>query len=65
MSALVISAIVGWYLTQRYLSKFNKKNPIQPKIIKSMMVFSIPVIVQTVSTTSLNFLSPKLDIEVM
>ena len=48
---LVISIAVGWYLTTLYISvkKTNSKNP----NIRSMFLFTIPVVIQSVSTTSL------------
>lgn len=50
--ALVISTLLGWYISNFYLkSRFSNVN--LPSNIKSMLIFAIPVTIQTITTTSL------------
>lgn len=51
MFGWVISIIIGWFLTVIYI-KFKKNNHEKP-IIKPMILYAVPVIVQTVALTSL------------
>lgn len=54
MLAFVISALLGWYVTNFYLRfYFSKKNPNLSPDIRSMAMFTIPVLIQSFSTTSL------------
>ena len=54
MFALTISAVLGWYLTNNYLKqKSNREADPPPPNIKPMLVFTIPVIIQTIAITSL------------
>lgn len=53
MVGILISAIIGWYLTNRFLHFSKLSRPQSPKYIKSIIFFTIPVIIQTVATTSL------------
>lgn len=53
MVALVISAVIGWYLTHYYLRVHIIHNPQRPSKIKEMILFILPVMIQSVSTTSL------------
>lgn len=53
MLALVMAAIIGWYLTTRFLHYPIKKDvDILPEI-KSMSLYTVPVLLYTVATTSL------------
>jgi len=50
MFALTISAVLGWYLTNNYLKqKSNREADPPPPNIKPMLVFTIPVIIQTIA----------------
>lgn len=53
MTGLVISVVVGWYLTKRYLKSYVWKNPKLSLDIKSMVFYTVPVLVQSVALTSL------------
>lgn len=53
MLAFVISALLGWYVTNFYLRFYSKKNPNLSPDVKSMVMFTIPVLIQSFSTTSL------------
>lgn len=53
MLAFVISAALGWYLTNFYLKIHLAKKITQPSNIKSMALYAIPVIVQSLALTSL------------
>lgn len=51
--AFVITALLGWYITNLYLADSNKgKSNLIPDI-KPMLIFTIPVLVQSISTASL------------
>lgn len=51
--AFVITALLGWYLTNLYLGGgSNVKSKLVPEI-KPMLFFAIPVLVQSISTTSI------------
>lgn len=50
---LLISSLAGWYITFYYLKKYIKKNPVAPPDLGQMILFTIPVILQTVAITSL------------
>lgn len=54
MFALVISTLLGWYITNYYL-KTNSSEAIKlsSSRIKSMLLFTIPVAIQSIATTSL------------
>ena len=53
MLALIIAVAVGWYLSSRYISfPVRKKLNILPEI-KSMAVYTFPVFIYTIATTSL------------
>lgn len=51
--AFLIASVVGWYITNFYLRHHKEVNPSPPKNIKSMIGFSIPVLIQSISITSL------------
>lgn len=53
MAAFLIAIVIGWYITIFYLKYHKKNNPSRPKNIKSMIRFSIPVLIQSISLTSL------------
>ncbi len=53
MLAFVISALLGWYITNFYLRYHSKKNPNLSPDVKSMMMFTVPVLIQSISVTSL------------
>lgn len=54
MFALVISSLLGWYITNFYLNtNSNKGINLSPSKIRSMLLFTIPVAVQSIATTSL------------
>lgn len=53
MLAFAISALFGWYVTNFYLRNYSKKNQNLLPDVKSMIMFTVPVLVQAVSTTSL------------
>lgn len=51
--ALTIATAVGWYLTTRYLRYPNRKDlDILPEI-KSMSIYTVPVLIYTIASTSL------------
>lgn len=51
--ALSLSALFGWYVTNLFLRYQKVKSPNLTPDIKSMLRFTIPVLIQTVATTSL------------
>lgn len=52
MAGFTLAAIVGWYLTNIYLvDRIRKKTKLPPKI-KSMIWYTIPVIIQSIALTS-------------
>lgn len=53
MIAFLIATVIGWYITFFYLRYFKKNNSSPPKNIKPMIGFSIPVLIQSISMTSL------------
>lgn len=53
MFALVISAVVGWFLTNIYLKKYFTAHFSTPHNIKSVFKFTPPVIIQSIAVTSL------------
>ena len=53
MVALVVSALLGLYITNIYLKSKSSKKVILPPDVKSMLAFTIPVGIQTIATTSL------------
>lgn len=53
MLAFVISAALGWYLTNLYLKIHLVKKTTPPSNIKSMALYVLPVIVQSLALTSL------------
>lgn len=54
MMALVLTTLLGWYITNLYLKNHPVSNiKISSSLIKSMLFFTIPVAVQSVATTSL------------
>ncbi len=53
MLALVIAAIVGWYLTARFIHYPNKEEADVSPEIKSMFLYSVPVLIYTIANTSL------------
>ena len=53
MMGFVISAAVGWYIANRYLKTYFRKNPQTPPNIRSMISYSIPVIVQSIALIAL------------
>lgn len=50
---LLISTILGWFLTYKYLHKFITKKPKYPKVINSMFTDMLPIAVQSISLTLL------------
>lgn len=53
MLAFVIAAFLGWYVTYFNLRSHSLNNPKTPSDIKSMAIFTIPVLIQSISVTSL------------
>lgn len=53
MTGLVTSVVAGWYLTNRYLKPLFWKNPKMSPDIKSMVFYTVPVLVQSIALTSL------------
>ncbi len=53
MTGIVISAGIGWYITYFYLKTHFISNPKRPPMIKDMVLFALPVMVQTIAATSL------------
>lgn len=53
MLALVISAALGCYLSFIYLRVNNKVKITRPPLIKKMILFAVPVMIQSFSTTSI------------
>lgn len=53
VTAFVISAFLGWLITYFYLRFHTIENPKTPIYLKSMVLFTIPVLIQSISTTSL------------
>lgn len=51
--ALVVAALLGWYVTNRYLRYSKTRKPYFTPDIKSMLMFTIPVFIQNFATTSL------------
>lgn len=51
--ALSLSALFGWYVTNLFLRYHKVRSPNFTPDIKSMLGFTIPVLIQTVATTSL------------
>ena len=53
MIAFFVSAALGCYFTFRYLKIRTKKNTERPPLVKNMILFAVPVMIQSLSTTSL------------
>lgn len=53
MTGLVVAAIAGWYLSRFYLRNYVKGNLKLPPNIGEMIVYSIPVIVQSAALISI------------
>lgn len=53
ITAFVLSIIIGWYITDIYLKNHNKQDSKQKIDIKKILLFSFPVLIQTVSITSI------------
>lgn len=53
MLALALSTLFGWYLTNTYLKVGTNKKIETPVNLKSMLIYTFPVIVQSMSITSL------------
>lgn len=53
VTAFVISIIIGWYITDIYLKNHNKQDSKQKIDIKKILLFSFPVLIQTISITSI------------
>lgn len=51
--AWIVSVALGCYLTFYYLKIHTKKNPKRPSILKNMLLYACPVLIQSLSTTSL------------
>lgn len=51
--ALVITAFFGWYITSLYLRKIGLKERNSSPDVKPMLFFTIPVLIQSISTTSI------------
>lgn len=50
---LAVSAAVGWYIADIYLKTYNSKNPKVSSNIKSVILYSIPVVIQSIALMSL------------
>lgn len=53
MFALVTAALLGWYITNFYLRYHTINNPGLSPDIKLMLMFTFPILIQSVATTSL------------
>lgn len=53
MLAFTLAAGLGWFLTDYYLKNYRKSNPKKPANLRSMTLFVIPVIIQSIALTSL------------
>ncbi len=53
MSAFAIAAILGFYITNLFLKGANKENAGMSPNIKSMLFFTIPVLIQSFALTSI------------
>lgn len=53
MIAFAVSAAAGWYLTHIYLKIHTGRNPKTPSNIKSLILYTIPVVVQSIALISL------------
>ncbi len=53
MMAFLVATIVGWYQTNTFLKYKKNSNPVPPKNIKTLILFTIPVFIQSISMTSL------------
>ncbi len=53
ITAFVISIIIGWYITNVYLRRHDKQDPKQKIEINKMLLFTFPVLIQSISTTSI------------
>lgn len=54
MFVLIISTLLGWYITNHYLKiRLSKHTYLAPSNIKPMLFFIIPVTIQSIATTSL------------
>lgn len=54
MTAFSIASIIGWYVTSRFVVNLPKNNPLRtPPNIKSIINYSLPVIIQSIALTSL------------
>lgn len=51
--ALVVAALLGWYVTNQYLRYSKNRKLYFTPDIKSMLMFTIPVFIQNFATTSL------------
>lgn len=53
MTAFVLAAFLGWYLTNYYLKIKDQKDLLLPTNLKPILMLTIPILVQSISTTSL------------
>lgn len=53
MLAFSLATLIGWYLANAYLRSSTMKLIQTPPNLKSMIIYTFPVIIQTMSTTSL------------
>ena len=51
--ALVVAALLGWIVTNLYLRYHEVSPPSFTRDIKAMLMFTVPVFIQTIATTSL------------
>lgn len=53
MVAFIISAVIGWYTGNIYLKSYEEKKVNMPSNIKTISLYSIPIVVQSIALTSL------------
>lgn len=53
MLGLIVATVVGWYLTHYYLRTHFMSRVQKPQKMKDMIIFTFPVMIQAIATTSL------------
>lgn len=53
MVALFIAIVLGWYITYLYLKNYKKAVPQTDIHLKEMLMFTLPVVIQSVAITSI------------
>lgn len=53
MVALLVSMILGWYITNIYLTNYNKPQSDRAIDFKQILLFAFPVLIQSISITSI------------